>query len=36
MMTQNFGTLASGVLVGLAEGMKRAPGGAKKRKSTRS
>lgn len=36
IMTQNFGTLASGVLVGLAEGMKRAPGGAKKSKSSRS
>jgi hypothetical protein len=34
MMTQSFGTLASGVLVGLAEGMKRAP--AKKGKSARS
>jgi ElaB/YqjD/DUF883 family membrane-anchored ribosome-binding protein len=36
IMTQSFGTLASGVLVGLAEGMKRAPGGAAKRKSARS
>jgi len=25
MMTQSFGALASGVLVGLAEGMKRSP-----------
>jgi len=36
MMTQSFGTLASGVLVGLAEGMKGAPASAKKRKSVRS
>jgi hypothetical protein len=34
MMTQSFGTLASGVLVGLAEGMKRAP--LRKGKSARS
>ena len=36
IMTQSFGTLASGVLVGLAEGMKRTPAGATKRKSARS
>jgi hypothetical protein len=36
MMTQSFGTLASGVLVGLAEGMKRAPARAKKTKRARS
>jgi|KBSSwiStaDraftv2_1062776.scaffolds.fasta_scaffold61063_2 ElaB/YqjD/DUF883 family membrane-anchored ribosome-binding protein len=40
MMTQSFGTLASGVLVGLAEGMKRAPAASKtsarKGKSTRA
>lgn len=30
MMTQSFGTLASGVLVGLAEGMKRTPAAKKK------
>ncbi len=36
IMQQSFGTLASGVLVGLAEGMKRAPGGTKKRKPARS
>jgi len=36
IMTQSFGMLASGVLVGLAEGMKRAPARAKKTKSARS
>jgi hypothetical protein len=35
MMTQSFGTLASGVLVGLAEGMKR-QSAPKKGKSARS
>lgn len=32
MMTQSFGTLASGVLVGLSEGMKRTPVAKKKKK----
>jgi len=32
MMTQSFGTLASGVLVGLADGMKRTPAAKKKKK----
>ena len=32
MMQQSFGALASGVLVGLAEGMKRAPAAKKKKK----
>jgi ElaB/YqjD/DUF883 family membrane-anchored ribosome-binding protein len=36
IMTQSFGTLASGVLVGLAEGIKRTPAAAKNRKSARS
>jgi hypothetical protein len=35
IMTQSFGTLASGVLVGLAEGTRRAGKGAKKGKSSR-
>jgi ElaB/YqjD/DUF883 family membrane-anchored ribosome-binding protein len=36
IMTQSFGTLASGVLVGLAEGIKRTPAAATKRKAARS
>jgi ElaB/YqjD/DUF883 family membrane-anchored ribosome-binding protein len=36
ILTQSFGTLASGVLVGLAEGIKRTPAAAKKGKSARS
>jgi hypothetical protein len=36
IMTQSFGTLASGVLVGLAEGIKRTPAAAKNRKAARS